>query len=507
MTFAQEPVCANAVTQWRDEADVIVLGYGIAGACAALEARRAGADVLVVERAGGGGGTSAISSGYFYLGGGTAVQQATGDTDNAEEMYKFLAISSGAPDLDIVKTYCDGSVEHFDWLEKQGVPFERSAYRGKTLSTLTTECLTSTGNEKVWPYRDIARPCPRGHRVAMPGDAAGSKAMEALLAQCANAGVRSACDSQAVALIVDAGHVVGVRVRQTGQTIDLHARQGVVIATGAFGCNPDMLAEYAPHMLGNSYPIGIPYNDGAGIRLGISVGAATQAMGSVMPTASFYPPGQLLKGILVNNRGERFVAEDSYHGRSASFIMEQPDGRAWLILDADVFAYPELEMFGHTLVDGWDSIPDMEAGLGLPPGSLQRTLAEYNLDAADGVDRRFFKYADWLKPLTTPPYAAFDVSFNKSTYFFFTLGGLKVNTRAEVLDGQGHAIPGLYAAGACASTIPQDGKGYASGLSLGPASFFGRVAGRAVGQSSGWRDVTSANVAAPAAAQSRKPPA
>lgn len=71
------------------------------------------------------------------------------------------------------------------------------------------------------------------------------------------------------------------------------------------------------------------------------------------------------------------------------------------------------------------------------------------------------------------------MSLNKSTYYFFTLGGLKVNARAEVIDEHGYAIPGLYAAGGCASTIPQSGKSYASGLSLGPASFFGRVAGRA----------------------------
>ncbi len=477
-----QTINANDVNTWHDTADVIILGYGIAGACAALEAKRAGADVLVVERASGGGGTSATSSGYFYLGGGTAVQKATGDEDDADNMFRFLATSTAAPDSDIVKRYCDGSVEHFDWLEAQGVPFERTAYREKTLSTLTTECLTSTGNEKVWPYRDIARPCPRGHRVAMAGDAAGGKAMEALLGQCASENIRTSCDSQAIALIVDAGRVVGVRVRQYDSIKDLKADKAVIIATGAFGNNPAMVAKYAPQMQGNTYPIGIPYNDGAGIELGISVGAATQAMQNVMPTASFYPPGQLLKGIVVNNRGKRFVAEDSYHGRTASFVMEQPEGKAWLILDAEIFAYPELEMFGHSLVDGWETVEQMEAGLKLPPGALQKTLTEYNRDAAAGEDRRFFKYKDWLKPLDKAPYAAFDISFQKSTYFFFTLGGLKVSARAEVLDANGTAIPGLLAAGACACTIPQDGKGYASGLSLGPASFFGRIAGQQAAQ-------------------------
>ena len=468
---------------WQDEADVVIIGYGIAGACAALEAKRAGASVLVIERASGAGGTSATSSGYFYLGGGTAVQKATGDEDDAGQMFKFLAASSGAPDIEIVKKYCDDSVEHFNWLEAQGVPFERTAYREKTLQTTTTECLTSTGNEKVWPYREIARPCPRGHRVAMAGEAAGSCAMNALLDQCAKENVRATYDSQAQALVVnEEGRVTGVRVRQYECNFDVKARKGVIIATGAFGNNPEMVARYLPQMQGNTYPIGIPYNDGAGIELGLSVGAATQAMNSVLPTASFYPPGKLIKGILVNANGQRFVAEDSYHGRTASFVMEQPEGRAYLIVDAEIFAYPELEMFGHTLVDGWETVMQMEAGLKLPEGSLQRTLAEYNRDALLGEDRRFYKYKDWLKPLDKAPYAAFDVSFQKSTFFYFTLGGLKVNARAEVLNDRGVAIGGLYAAGGCASTIPQDGKGYASGLSLGPASFFGRVAGKTAAQ-------------------------
>ena len=484
MNLTQPSVAHTDVTTWSDETDVIILGYGIAGACAALEARRAGADVLVVERTSGAGGTSAISSGYFYLGGGTAVQQATGDEDSAIEMYKFLQASSRAPDEEIVHSYCFSSVEHFDWLEAQGVPFERTAYREKTLQTTTTECLTSTGNEKVWPYREIAKPCLRGHRVAMAGDAPGAKAMEALLGQCQNARVRAMYDGQAIALIVGgARKVVGVRIRQFDQVVDISARRGVIIATGNFGCNSEMVKKYAPSMTGNSYAIGIPYNDGSGIELGQSIGAAVQAMDGFNATASFYPPGKLLKGILVNANGERFVTEDSYHGRTGQYIRAQPGGIAYLILDAEVFAYPEIEMFGHRLIDGWETVSDMEVGLKLPRGSLQKTLTEYNRDAAAGVDGRFFKYPDWLKPLTVAPYAAFDVSFNRSMYFFHSLGGLKVTARGAVLNDSGGIIPGLYAAGGCASTIAQDAEGYASGLSLGTGSFFGRVAGREAARS------------------------
>src|SRR5215218_9071781 len=97
--------------------DVVVVGFGIAGGCAALEAARAGARVLLLERAAVHGGTSSMSGGHFYLGGGTAVQAATGHEDTADAMYDYLVSVSLAPEHDKIRAYCDGSVEHFDWLE------------------------------------------------------------------------------------------------------------------------------------------------------------------------------------------------------------------------------------------------------------------------------------------------------------------------------------------------------------------------------------------------------
>src|SRR6478609_4768083 len=103
--------------------DVVVVGFGIAGGCAALEAARAGARVLLLERAAIHGGTSSMSGGHFYLGGGTAVQQATGWEDSADEMYKYLVSVSKEPEHDKIRAYCDSSVEHFDWLEALGFEF------------------------------------------------------------------------------------------------------------------------------------------------------------------------------------------------------------------------------------------------------------------------------------------------------------------------------------------------------------------------------------------------
>lgn len=474
-----EAVPVTAVSAWSHAADVVVVGYGIAGACAALEARRAGADVLVIERASGGGGASAISCGIFYLGGGTPVQNACGVHDTADNMYRYLEANIAPKSSDALRAFCDGSVEHFHWLEAQGVPFERSSYDGKAMFLMSTECLMSTGNESVWPYRDLTAPVPRGHAVAEWGESAGSAAMKALFKQCEAAGVRVLYDGRAMALITDeGGKVAGVRVRQAGTTLDVQARRAVVLAAGGFSFNRDMVAAHIPDMSPTAEPFGIPYNDGAGIMLGLSVGGATEAMDGVVGTASFYPPAELIKGILVNAFGERFVAEDSYHGRTAAHIMQQPGQLAYLIVDSDIFAHPELEFPRHRLVDGWETIAEMELGLELPSGSLTRTLNDYNADAERGEDSRLHKHPDWLKPLTAAPYAAFDVSFSRSTYLYLTLGGLTTNAWGEVLNAHGAPLGGLYAVGGTAAHLPTSGMSYASGLSLATGSFFGRQAGR-----------------------------
>src|SRR5262249_29076244 len=110
-------VSADDVLSWSDDVDVVVLGFGIGGGCAAVSAAAAGARVLVLERAAAAGGTTSLAGGHFYLGGGTAVQQATGHLDSPEEMYKYLVAVSRRPDRVKIRAYCEGSVEHFNWLE------------------------------------------------------------------------------------------------------------------------------------------------------------------------------------------------------------------------------------------------------------------------------------------------------------------------------------------------------------------------------------------------------
>ncbi|MFW0788188.1 FAD-binding protein [Gordonia sp. CPCC 205333] len=465
------------VDEFTDEVDVLVVGSGISGGCAAVEAARTGAKVLLIERAAETGGTTRLAGGHFYLGGGTAVQQATGQQDSAEEMEKYLTAVSLEPEPDKIHAYCTDSVEHFDWLEALGVNFERSFYPEKAVIQPGTQGLMYTGNEKVWPYKNMAVPAPRGHKVPVPGDTGGaSMVIDLLMAELDRLGVEVRTDTGARNLIVNtSGRVVGVKWRRPGAEGFIRA-SGVVLAAGGYVLNEDMVNEHVPQLANQSYTLGTTYDDGLGIRLGQSAGAAVKHMDQAFITAPVYPPSVLLTGVIVNSEGRRFVAEDSYHSRTAGFVMDQPDKKAYLIVDEEHMERPAFPL--APFIDGWETVEEMESDLGIPTGNLVATLDSYNAHAAIGEDPEFHKGAEFLAAQANGPWAAFDMSLGKAMYSGFTVGGLATTVDGEVLDADRQPITGLYAAGACAANLAQDGKGYASGTQLGEGSYFGRRAGR-----------------------------
>lgn len=474
-TQIPDTVDAADVTDWSDDVDVVVVGFGIGGGCAAVSAAAAGAKVLLLERAAAPGGTTSMAGGHFYLGGGTAVQQATGHPDSADEMYAYLVAVSRDPELDKIRSYADGSVEHFNWLEDLGFQFERSYYPNKAVIQPNTEGLMFTGNEKVWPYKNEAVPAPRGHKVPVPGDTQGaSMVIDLLVKRAAEHGVQVRYETGATGLVLEDGKVVGATWKRFEDTGTARAK-AVVIAAGGFVMNPDMVAAYTPKLAEKPFVLGNTYDDGLGIRLGESAGGATKHMDQIFITAPPYPPAILLTGIIVNKDGKRFVTEDSYHSRTGGYIMDQPDCVAFLIVDEEHLERPEVPLI--PLIDGWEAVEDMEAALGIPKGNLIATLNRYNEYAAKGEDPDFHKQPEFLAAQDKGPWGAFDLSLGKAMYAGFTVGGLATSTDGEVLREDGSVIHGLYAAGACASNIAQDGKGYASGTQLGEGSFFGRRAG------------------------------
>jgi len=283
----------------------------------------------------------------------------------------------------------------------------------------------------------------------------------------------------AAELITDAGRVRGVRWRSYEQAGEVLARS-TILAAGGFVMNAEMVAEYVPQLASKPLVLGTTYDDGLGIRLGLSAGGQALHMDQAFITAPFYPPAKLLTGIVVNRDGRRFVAEDSYHARTSGFVLDQPGSAAFLIVDSVHMAYPQMPLV--PFIDGWESVTEMEQGLGIPPGNLAATLAAYNAGASRGEDPEFHKHPDWLEPQDTGPWAAFDLTLGQAMYAGFTLGGLRCTVDGQVQRADGSVVAGLYAAGACASNIAQDAKGYSSGTQLGEGSFFGRRAGRHAGR-------------------------
>ncbi|HNM85007.1 MAG: FAD-dependent oxidoreductase [Mycobacterium sp.] len=474
------PIPAASVTSWDDEADVVIAGYGVAGAAAAVEAARADADVLVLERTGSWGGAASMAGGFIYLGGGTPLQKACGFDDSVENMAAFLNAAMG-PGADSVRIadYCAGSVAHYEWLVGCGVPFKAEFFGEPGWEPMGDQGLMYSGGENSHPFNTIATPAPRGHVPQMQnkkqGEAsAGFMLMKPLVETATAAGARALYDVRAQALVVDSdGRVVGVLARRYGDEVTIRARRGVVLAMGSFAYNDDMVARFAPRIAGRP-AASVEQHDGRAIQMAQALGADLAHMDAT-EVALFIDPQQLVRGILVNERGQRYVAEDTYPGRAGQLTLYYQNNTAYLVIDGEAqeeamaSLSPRLMLRPPTWVA--DSVADLEREIGLPGGSLQATVAAYNDAAVRGEDPVLGKKAQWLKPIGTPVGA---IDLRDSTGGF-TLGGLHTTLDAEVLHVSGEPIPGLFAAGRCTAGLAA--WGYASGVSLGDGSFYGRRAG------------------------------
>jgi succinate dehydrogenase/fumarate reductase flavoprotein subunit len=341
-----------------------------------------------------------------------------------------------------------------------------------------------TGNEKCWPFREVSRPAPRGHKPPREGDlGGGSMVVELALDRLADLGVEVRYDTGATALVTGPdGSVVGATWKRFEEIGAIRAG-AVVVAAGGFVLNPDMVAEHAPRLgalFARGMALGNTFDDGVGIRLGESVGGVADHMEGAFFTGPFYPPEEALKGIVVNKEGRRFVGEDVYHSRMSAFVFDQPDQTAWLIFDSATMVEPAYRF--QPLVDGWETVEEMERALGIPSGRLVATMDAYNTNAANGEDPVCHKAADYLVPLDQGPWGAYDLTPGACFYAGFSCGGLRVTPDGQLLREDGSVVAGAYAAGACASNIAVDGRGYSSGTQLGEASFFGRRSGRHAAQ-------------------------
>jgi 3-oxo-5alpha-steroid 4-dehydrogenase len=519
---------------WDVQADVVVVGFGAAGACAALEAAWAGAQVVVIDRFGGGGAT-ALSGGVVYAGGGTPQQREAGVTDTPAAMFDYLALEVGdAVSAGTLREFCEGSVAMLAWLECCGVPFDGSLCPDKTSYPTNRHYLYYSGSELS--EREAAPPAPRGHRARGRGTS-GSVLFGALGLAVGGSGAQVLRQTMATALTTDSsGRVTGVRCstlrgapgwaavahrvlhgwsarpyvyaprlgralhrpvawleRRYGRPLLVSARRGVVLAAGGFVANRQMMREHAPGYRGG-LPLGTPGDDGSGIRLGAQAGGATRFLDRVSAWRFLSPPEALLRGILVDRAGRRVCDESRYGAAIGEAIMARPDRQAWLLVDRSTVARAWRQLHGTTL---WfqrlqatylltagriraPTISALAARAGIDPAGLAATLDAYNGAAAAGLADPAGKPADMVRAQDRPPYSLIDFSVRPrlaSPTPMLTLGGLVVSEETgEVRRADGSAVAGLYAAGR--SAVGLCSRSYVSGLSLADCVFSGRRAGR-----------------------------
>lgn len=519
---------------WDQQCDVLVVGLGAAGAAASITAKEAGANVLVAERFEG-GGASTKSGGVVYAGGGTSHQIKAGYKDTPEAMFNYLRLEVGdAISEKALRAFCEGSRDLLSWLESIGASFNSDVPPPKTSYPKNGVYLYYSGNEGVSPFSEAAAPAPRGHRMNDTG-MSGKALFAVLRKKVGSLKIPVMTQSAVRRLITDAktGAVLGAEIWQLppnstaalqhqkwmrraeavhnvapawadslrakalalefseAKPLNVRASKGVVLSTGGFIFNRKMVTQYAPKYL-MTMRLGATGCDGSGIRLGQSVGGATNRLHKVSAWRFINPPTPWAKGIVVDAKGQRFCNEASYGARLGVEMCENHEGRAWLILDKKLRKMAFREAFTGGLW-AFQSIPAiflmlfaprakspelLAQKLGMPAATLRATVDAYNAVARGETKDALGKIAPMMQTVSEGPFYAFEISASSKSFPCpaITLGGLRVNEDSgAVLNEQGQDIAGLYAAGRAAVGVASNG--YVSGLSLADCLWSGRRAG------------------------------
>ena len=439
-----------------ENVDVVVVGSGTAGTCAALHAAEAGAKVLCIEKRSGLGGTSAFAEGFCGVN--TAFQAEQGIVlDSAaiiDDTMKFHHYKCNAP---VVKKFVETSGEVVDWIQGHGVAWASVASLGESYP--------------VWHL-------PAGEE----GPTHVSDVLDLLQPAAEDLGVEFRLETPMTGLVVENGAVVGVYAEAEGGEVQINAK-AVVLATGGFANNAEMFEQFTGRPYDKVHVWGLDGRDGDGIRLAVSeAGADTHCPGAIMyhtgmldGTGAFSDvPNYILTmqpTLRVNETGRRYFNEAATSDFTACGNALTSQTENYVLIDDGFIDYieqngpwmpmPNLGAFAgqpyacreglleaQALVQG-DTIADVAEQLGLDPDVVSATVDEYNGYCEAGVDSQFGKPASMLVPLKTPPFYGAKIT----PTLFTTVGGLRVNDRMQAIDTNGSAIPGLYAVGGDANGI------------------------------------------------------
>ena len=486
------------------EADVVVVGAGGAGMTAAITAAAEGKSVVILESQSMVGGNSVRATGGMNAGKTVyqdenefgesagvektlktaaekyadnetitalaktvseqwAAYQAnpTGYFDSVELMELDTMIGGkGINDPELVETLCANSADAIDWLDEHGI---------------TLHNVSSFGGASV---KRIHRPVnAEGKTVSV-----GSYMIPLLQENCEKAGVKMMLDTTATEILTDAnGAAVGVKATgASGETVTVNAK-AVVLATGGFGANLDMVVKYKPELKG-FMTTNAPGIQGQGIEMAQAIGAATVDMDQIQihPTVEANTAALITEGlrgdgaILINEEGQRFIDEVGTRDVVSAAEIAQTGSYSWLVVDqAMADASSVIQGYikkGYTVTGA--TYEELGEAMGVDAAAFAETMEKWNgyVEAKNDPD---FGRTSFANPLNTAPYYAVKVTAG----VHHTMGGLKINANTEVLNEKGEVIPGLFAAGEVTGGV--HGANRLGGNAVADFTVFGRIAGAA----------------------------
>ena len=439
------------------DCDVVVVGAGGAGLTAAVRATQEGAKVLVLEKMPMVGGNSLKASGGMNCAN-TKFQEAAGITDSGVKEFIEDTMNGGHQlnDISLVTTLAENSAEAVEWLESIGAPLPKVAATGGT----THKYLHSPED----------------------GSPVGSYLVAKLSEEAEKQGIEIMLNTTATEILMDNGAACGVKAEDSEHEYTVNAK-AVILATGGFGSNFELMCSYNPS-LANAVTTNHPGATGDGIMMAEAVGAATVDMEQIQLHPTVYQATSMLVSekmrslgaILVNQEGKRFCNDLSTRDAVSAAELEQTGGYAYIIFDQNLVDHNKSaqEYINKGMAASGESYEELAQNMGLVDDAIAafvQTMDTWNKAVADGVDEEFGRNNGMDDDLSTAPFYAIQIAPG----IHHTMGGIKINTNAEVTNTNGNVIPGLFAAGETTGGV--HGGNRIGGNAVCDFVVFGRIAG------------------------------
>ncbi|MEG1604943.1 MAG: flavocytochrome c [Clostridia bacterium] len=445
--------------------DIVVIGAGGAGFCAAIEAKNAGADVILIEKMPMVGGNTLIS-GAEYAAPANWLQEKEGIEDNVELMVSdMLAGGDNKNDPALVRVVAEGALDGANWLRDEvGVVWEDE--------------LMFFGGHSV-------------KRSLIPQGASGVEIITKESQKATALGIPVMLNTRATELITDeSGKVVGVKAEGPDANYIYHANKAVILTTGGFGSNVEMRVKYNPDIDGSILSTNSTGSMGDGIVMAENVGAALVDMQYIqtypicdpLSGALLYFDDARLYGhsVIVNLEGKRFVEELGRRDVMSMAIKAQTGACCYEVIDQNGFDESKLQenhaaeleyLYSKDLLVKADTLDELAAAFGVDAAALKETVTNYNSYVDAGKDPEFNKRSMPSKIEKAPFYMIKAVPA-----VHHTMGGIKINDQAQVVGTDGQVIEGLYAAGETTGGV--HGTNRLGSDALADITVFGRVAGK-----------------------------